>query len=744
MRTRIIALAGMLVLSLVTSATLAAERPIGDYEPSFPGGVNPVDGILKDQNDCPEGTAFFKNQFPGLTNGPGGSFAQLTYPIDGTDVTFQVFWAADNSFNFQVLGGVAHVVGVTSDTNNLLYDYVNFSGTPVSGDGNLNKISNAADVNHLDFCLTVDAAPQVVITTPTANQIVSGTIAVEATVTDDIGVDPTSVTASINGTAVTNTCLLVNPTTGQYACSLNASSLASGNYAITVSADDTAGNTSTGSVNVVLDNSAPVITINSPSIGDQVSATVTVAAADVSDVLQGSVKISVNDGQTADVAMTCTLQPQTQFVYQCSYDWETADLPAGPYTIEISATDANNILGTASVIVEVVKSFADCFGTLTDDDLGLPGTDPFGNGCNPTGLVNVQTAPDTAACAGPNPPNFCFLAGTLLKPHPDNATLHCGEFGFPDPRMNLVGSKWVPDQPGRALNVFEEIGIDPALESLVQAALPPGQLLADAVVLDENTYCANGCCAIAQHVKGYVTEGLPGEPPIEGNELNVLYPVWPQNPATGLIFIKTHFPEDVLPAGVTANCYGYDPDGPTGPLLPNYDLQDAAGAGYVPIDQQLDDYGFVSVLTQRCVNPARTLTRNNGFDISNVVEAAGIDFDADPVAVLNFKYGLSADQFDLVFAALDCSAPLLLTGKFSDVSSPVNQAKRRFDNFNPRSLGQSIGALEDAADALRTQTTWLVTERNCPGEALGRIEHLIWDLGLLKLELERLEGLGIL
>ena len=94
--------------------------------------------------------------------------------------------------------------------------------------------------------------------------------------------------------------------------------------------------------------------------------------------------------------------------------------------------------------------------------------------------------------------------------------------------------------------------------------------------------------------------------------------------------------------------------------------------------------------------------------------------------------------------ALACAAPLLLTGKFSDVSSPVNQAKRRFDNFNPRSLQRSIDALEDAAFALRSETTWLVTEKNCPGEALGRIEHLIWDLGLLKLELERLELEGIL
>jgi hypothetical protein len=295
--------------------------------------------------------------------------------------------------------------------------------------------------------------------------------------------------------------------------------------------------------------------------------------------------------------------------------------------------------------------------------------------------------------------------------------------------MNLVSGQWVPVQPKRALKVFDEVSIHPDLVPRVADALPPNSILSDAVVLDENTYCANGCCAIAQHAKGYANSGL------EGDELQVLYPVWPQNPATGLIFIKTHFPEDVLPTDVIAQCYGTDG---------NFDLQDAAGAGYQPLDQQLDDYGFLSVLTQKCVNPARTLTRNNGFDVSNIVETAGIDFDADPVAVLNFKYGLSEDQFGLVFAALDCAAPLLLTGKLSDVTSPVNQAKRRFNNFNPRSLQRSIDALMDAAVAIRTETTWLVTEKNCPGEALGRIEHLIWDLELLKSELERLENEGLL
>jgi hypothetical protein len=98
-------------------------------------------------------------------------------------------------------------------------------------------------------------------------------------------------------------------------------------------------------------------------------------------------------------------------------------------------------------------------------------------------------------------------------------------------------------------------------------------------------------------------------------------------------------------------------------------------------------------------------------------------------------------KFTALFTALDNAQPTLLTGRFSDVSSPVNQAKRRFDNLNPRSLQQSIDALEDAATAIKEETTWEVTEENWPGDALGRIENLIWRLTLLRQELIRLEAL---
>ena len=77
----------MLMLSLLTSGALGAERDITEYSDST-NGFYPKSGILKFQSDCPEGTAFFKNVAPGLTNGgvAGSTVPPIQFIIDGKTV----------------------------------------------------------------------------------------------------------------------------------------------------------------------------------------------------------------------------------------------------------------------------------------------------------------------------------------------------------------------------------------------------------------------------------------------------------------------------------------------------------------------------------------------------------------------------------------------------------------------------------------------------------------------------------
>jgi hypothetical protein len=662
----------MLMLSLLTSGALGAERDITEYSDST-NGFYPKSGILKFQSDCPEGTAFFKNVAPGLTNGgvAGSTVPPIQFIIDGKTVAVSISWDAENSFGFDITGGLAHIVAVTSDTNNLLYDYVNYYPPtpinlekdpvpvygPVVADGNLNAIQDAADVNHLDLCLApLDTTPPVIeFISPLPEVPESGTtMSVIVEVTEESGLDP--VTGSFNGNSFELPC-------------------------------------------------------------EQLSDT----------------------------------------KYRCSTTLSIADLPAGTYTITVTATDqafpqSNSV--TVSADVELLD-FTSCFGTLGEEDFAqIPTeTDEEGNliyagGCNPTGKVLIQAPPDNSACTGSDPAAGCYIDGTLLKPA--IPTAHCGDYGFPDPRMTMIElpspeypvGRWVPTTKS-SLNIFTDIGIDPAQEASVLAAvqasypdpdpndpdplLPPPDL-DNALVLDDKTYCANGCCVIAQHLKG--------------NFLDELYLAWPD--VNGLAFIKTHNARFLLGDDLAAKCYDYDPDGPP---LPSFDLQDAASVGYMPLFQTPDDSGFLTVLTQDCRNPARDLTRNNGFDVSNIIVSTAvprISVEEAPIEVLNFMYQQSEEDFVRVFFLLDVIErdALLKDGNFRrDVRSPMNQAKRRFDNFNTTSLQQSIDALADAADGIRTKTTYEVVEANPPGEALALIEHLIWELGLLKQELTRVEAL---
>ena len=684
----------MLALSLLAPAAIAQKTdPAEKYQDSANGTV--TSGVIKSlTKDCPAGTdPFFKNANPFISGGPGGEpgefSSDVTFLIDGSEVTLSVWWKDDNSFRFGPppepleQGGYALVLAVGAEIGNdkLIYKYFGLDGLPVSvaEDSGLNvlkpvngDILDSADVNHLDLCLALaDSTPpdiEFIPPSPLPGDTVSGTVTVKVRVTD-VESDVGSVSA------------VVYPT------------------------------------------------------GDPDSAT----------------------------PLELVL-PQEGDIY--TWVWTTfdpladppVDFASGSYTIAVTATDeATPVTNTVTVPlnVELVESFTSCFGTLGDEDFAqIPTeTDEEGNliyagGCNPTGKVLIQAPPDNSACTGSDPAAGCYIDGTLLKPA--IPTAHCGDYGFPDPRMTMIElpspeypvGRWVPTTKS-SLNIFTDIGIDPAQEASVLAAvqasypdpdpndpdplLPPPDL-DNALVLDDKTYCANGCCVIAQHLKG--------------NFLDELYLAWPD--VNGLAFIKTHNARFLLGDDLAAKCYDYDPDGPP---LPSFDLQDAASVGYMPLFQTPDDSGFLTVLTQDCRNPARDLTRNNGFDVSNIIVSTAvprISVEEAPIEVLNFMYQQSEEDFVRVFFLLDVIErdALLKDGNFRrDVRSPMNQAKRRFDNFNTTSLQQSIDALADAADGIRTKTTYEVVEANPPGEALALIEHLIWELGLLKQELTRVEAL---
>lgn len=100
--------------------------------------------------------------------------------------------------------------------------------------------------------------PTIAITSPTANQTVSGTVAVSASASDNVGV--AGVQFTVDGAASG-----AEKTTAPYTFSWNSVGVSNGLHTLSTVARDAAGNTSTASVTVNVANAAPPSTLPAPS-----------------------------------------------------------------------------------------------------------------------------------------------------------------------------------------------------------------------------------------------------------------------------------------------------------------------------------------------------------------------------------------------------------------------------------------------------------------------------------------------
>lgn len=245
-RKSMFALALAPVLSLSAAVTLA---DVSGLPLASGNAIQAYAGEIKNRNHCPSGTTFFKNKFPSLTNGGPGGSTTIDFTVDGEIIPVTVTWASNNSFEFDVAGGVAQKVGVTVDTNNFIYDYSD-PGDLQKGaaDTQLNYFGagqTADDVNHLDLCLsTLDTVlPEVGIRVEpsTDGTTVSGVISIIATVTDESGLESVEIeiVSATDGTPI-DPALIPAPTNSgnEYTWILDTSSLPAGDYIITVSATD--------------------------------------------------------------------------------------------------------------------------------------------------------------------------------------------------------------------------------------------------------------------------------------------------------------------------------------------------------------------------------------------------------------------------------------------------------------------------------------------------------------------------
>ena len=257
----------MLVLGLLTSTAWAQN--LGAIQPTGSGVVPIQGGVLR--GNCPAGTTEFKDQFPSLTDGPVGGTTSKTYSVfneatqEYVAVTVNLKWYGpgngksdpDNSVDFKITSGVAPKFFVKAGLAELLYEYSGCIGLApgvdpapnCTADTGLNRRDfGAQDASHIDMCLAAfpdTTPPDVTITEPADGATVSGVVSVKATVSDNV--ELMNVGADANGVSLGSPAF-TSP--DQFVWTWDTKLVPNDDYTITVTATDTAGNTTTSSITV--------------------------------------------------------------------------------------------------------------------------------------------------------------------------------------------------------------------------------------------------------------------------------------------------------------------------------------------------------------------------------------------------------------------------------------------------------------------------------------------------------------
>ncbi len=222
-------------------------------------------------------------------------------------------------------------------------------------------------------------SPTTSISYPANNASVGGTVAITASATDNVGV--TSVGFYVNGV------LQGTDTSAPYTYSWNTSSLASGTYTLTSRAYDAAGNVGESSavtVTVANDSTAPTVALTSPAGGATLSGTATIAASASDNVGVSKVEFYAN----GTLLSASNIAPY-------SYNWNTASITNGSYTLLARAYDSAGNVGQSSAITVTVNNQVADTTAPTVSSFTMPSTST-----SLTVAISALTATDAVGVTG--------------------------------------------------------------------------------------------------------------------------------------------------------------------------------------------------------------------------------------------------------------------------------------------------------------------------------------------------------
>lgn len=284
----------------------------------------------------------------------------LTAPTGGT-VSGTLSLSATASDNVGVAGVWFTVNGTTVGTEDTTAPYQTSWNTATVANGTHtiralardaagNTATSAAITVTVNNSTSDSTAPTVSLTSPTAGATVSGTVAVSASASDNVGV--ASVQFTLNGTNLGSA-----DTTAPYTINWNTAGAANGTHTLRAIARDAAGNVTTSAARTVTVNNPtssqtdvtrPTVSLTAPAAGATVSGTITVAANASDNVGVTSVQFTLN-GNNLGAADTSAPYAIT---------WDTTAVTNGSYVLRAVARDAAGNTRTSSSRTITVRNAA--------------------------------------------------------------------------------------------------------------------------------------------------------------------------------------------------------------------------------------------------------------------------------------------------------------------------------------------------------------------------------------------------
>ncbi|OCG73591.1 Ig-like domain-containing protein [Microbacterium sediminis] len=297
---------------------------------------------------------------PEITSPEEGDLVTATPTIEGTGeegATIQVVVsdAGGNEYTYTTVVGAGGSWSVPV-TDELVDGPATAEATQTDAGGNVSPADTVG--------FTVDTvAPIVAITAPIEGESLTDvTPTIEGTVDDPDATVYVVITDDADEVVFQGTAVVTGGT-----WSIDAATLSDGEYAVTASAMDLAGNTSTDEGAFVIDTTGPALAITEPTPGELTNDSTPTIAGTVSEPeTVVSVVVVIRDVVTGGVAW----EGPAEVGPEGTWTVDAAALPDGEYEVSATATDADTNTSTAGPVAFTLDATPPAPPTVTEPDPG--------------------------------------------------------------------------------------------------------------------------------------------------------------------------------------------------------------------------------------------------------------------------------------------------------------------------------------------------------------------------------------